>query len=118
MVRALWFGLIAVVLFADAVRADIPGPGPRPPRPPFDRNPLPNPVPDPAPQLGPPPEDPITGKQLWNTQEEKKPKRTGPFRSCGSGMGAGLAGIGLAWGVLWLGGRFVRSQRSAATRVR
>ena len=34
------------------------------------------------------------------------PRRTGPFRSCGSGMGAGLAGIGLAWGVMWAGRRY------------
>lgn len=39
------------------------------------------------------------------------PRRTGPLRSCGSGMGAGLAGIGLASGALWLGQRFARAVR-------
>jgi len=32
--------------------------------------------------------------------------RTGPFRSCGSGMGTGFAGIGLAWGLMWVGNHF------------
>ena len=32
-------------------------------------------------------------------------RRSGPFRSCGSGMSTGLAGVALAWGALWLGGR-------------
>jgi hypothetical protein len=45
-----------------------------------------------------------------------QPKRTGPFRSCGSGMGLGLAGIGMAWGMLWLGNRFARSQRPPSAR--
>lgn len=39
------------------------------------------------------------------------PQRTGPFHSCGSGMGLRLAGIGLAWGMLWLGNRFARTVR-------
>jgi hypothetical protein len=36
----------------------------------------------------------------------EEPRRTGPFRSCGSGVGAGLAGIGVAWGLMWAGNRF------------
>jgi hypothetical protein len=34
--------------------------------------------------------------------------RSGPFRSCGSGIGTGLAGIGLAWAALWTGHRFAK----------
>jgi hypothetical protein len=33
-------------------------------------------------------------------------RRTGPFRSCGSGMGLGLAGVGTAWGLMWVGHRY------------
>ncbi len=105
MTHALWLGLLALVLLATEtapVRADIPGPHPRPrpgpplpPPPPFTEGPV---VPDPFPPA------------------PAKPKRTGPFRSCGSGMGTGLAGIGLAWGMLWLGNRFARTQRSPSGR--
>ena len=31
--------------------------------------------------------------------------RTGLFRSCGAGAGAGLAGIGVLWGLMWVGRR-------------
>ena len=41
-------------------------------------------------------------------------RRTGPFRSCGSGMGVGLAGIGVAWGLTWVGTRY--AGRIAKTR--
>jgi hypothetical protein len=36
---------------------------------------------------------------------DDQPRRTGPFRSCGSGLGLGLLGIGLAWGLMWIGTR-------------
>ncbi|MBM3981475.1 MAG: hypothetical protein FJ304_14555 [Planctomycetes bacterium] len=71
--------------------------------------PRPEPKPQPAPQPPPPPIDPATGKELFDTRE--KPKRTGPFRSCGSGAGVGLAGIGAAWAALWLGMRFARAKK-------
>ncbi|MCE9560942.1 MAG: hypothetical protein K8U57_02700 [Planctomycetes bacterium] len=45
------------------------------------------------------------------TPPPEPPRRTGPFRSCGSGIGTGFAGIGLAWGLMWIGNRF-------ASRVR
>jgi hypothetical protein len=97
------FGLVVLALFATDARADV-APWPiKPPRP--------QPAP---PQPPPPPIDPATGKELFDTRE--KPKRTGPFRSCGSGAGVGLAGIGAAWAVLWLGMRFVRASRSPAAR--
>jgi len=142
MRRLLWLALFAVALAASSVRADLPGPYPRPPRPlPPPPNPdivppvpnpnleplppLPNPpVPDgvvptpkpipeglkPAPVPQPTPQqgavDPVTGRPYPPPAPRDPPKRTGLFHSCGSGMGAGLAGIGLAWGMLWLGNRF------------
>jgi hypothetical protein len=95
--------LVCLCLTASAL-ADIPGPGPRPrPGPPHLWE---GPVPkgeDPA--LQPPPMiDPKTGGIV--APAPTKPRRTGPFRSCGSGMGVGLAGIGLAWGLFWVGNRF------------
>jgi len=87
--------------------ADLPSPYPRP-QPPGPPHLWEGPTPkgnEAAPQP-PPPIDPVTGKELFDTREKKKPQRTGPFRSCGSGMGLGLAGIGLAWGMFWLGNRF------------
>ncbi|MBP3953963.1 hypothetical protein J8F10_01425 [Gemmata sp. G18] len=39
--------------------------------------------------------------------------RRGLFRSCGSGMGAGLAGIGLGWGTFWIGTRLVNRTRNS-----
>ncbi len=110
--------VLSLVLFAADARADMPaGPWPWSKRagPSINRLNDPPPNPDPAPQPPPPPIDPATGKELFDTRE--KPKRTGPFRSCGSGMGVGLAGIGAAWGMLWLGMRFVRSQRAPSTRT-
>ena len=89
---------LAVMLAVDfaPARADIPpGPSPRKPDPPF--------VPQP-PQ--PAPIDPVTGPPYPPPVPRDPPRRTGPFRSCGSGMGLGLAGIAAAWGVLWLGNRF------------
>lgn len=115
MTRALWFGLIALALIATEAapaRADIPGPYPwskRPQRPvgPWSSSPAPatggiaeaNPPPVVAPRPAPEP-----------------PRRSGPFRSCGSGMGTGFAGIGLAWGMLWFGNRFARTLRSPSGR--
>ncbi|VTR93454.1 unnamed protein product [Gemmata massiliana] len=40
--------------------------------------------------------------------------RRGLFRSCGSGMGAGLAGIGLAWGTFWIGSRLANRTRNGS----
>ena len=37
--------------------------------------------------------------------------RSGPFRSCGSGIGTGFAGIGLAWAAMWAGDHFARRVR-------
>ena len=48
--------------------------------------------------------------------KEAPPRRTGPFRSCGSGMGLGLAGIGIAWGLMWVGTRY--AARVASKRDR
>jgi hypothetical protein len=53
---------------------------------------------NPAPQV-----DPETG--AVTPVRESPPRRNGPFRSCGSGMGLGLAGIGIAWGLMWVGTR-------------
>ena len=36
---------------------------------------------------------------------------SGPFRSCGSGIGTGFAGIGLAWAAIWAGNHFARRVR-------
>ncbi|HEY1188841.1 MAG TPA: hypothetical protein VGE74_14395 [Gemmata sp.] len=88
MPRAFRIGFAALVLLAVAVppaRADVA---------PF--------VPSPKPA---PPVDPLTGKPLPEVREEKKPRRNGPFRSCGSGAGTGLAAIGASWAVLWIGTR-------------
>lgn len=128
--RALLAVLAFALLAAQAapVFADIPGPHPRP-RPPLPLPPQPIPPPDfgddsiptandeKAPQPPSPPPIRNTGDSgtpfatttTLPTPSPKKPeppKRTGPFRSCGSGMGLGLAGIGAAWAVLWLGNRF------------
>jgi hypothetical protein len=46
-----------------------------------------------------------TGQQPSRTTARES-RRSGPFRSCGSGMGVGLAGIGLAWGFMWIGNRY------------
>jgi hypothetical protein len=80
----------------------------QPPAPIPDTVPIPQPMPRPGPQIDPlnefPPKPP----------KKVEPQRTGPFRSCGSGAGTGLAGIALTWGMLWLGNRFVgRVSRSA-----
>ena len=52
----------------------------------------------------PPQIDPETGAVV--PVREAPPRRTGPFRSCGSGMGLGLAGIGIAWSLMWVGTRY------------
>lgn len=31
--------------------------------------------------------------------------RSGPFRSCGSGAGLALAGVGTVWGLMWVSRR-------------
>jgi hypothetical protein len=112
MARSLWLGVLAVVLLAaefNSARADIPGPWPWSRAHPFPHGgtdpTLQNEIPDPA--RVPPAPQPIP------------PRRTGPFRSCGSGMGLGLAGIGVAWGMFWLGSRFVgRVSRRTSERNR
>ena len=46
-------------------------------------------------------------------------RRDGPFRSCGSGSALGLAGIGVAWGLMWAGNRYagrVAKLRTAVSR--
>jgi len=48
--------------------------------------------------------DPVTGQPMPVREEPRR--RTGPFRSCGSGAGLGLAGIGVAWGLMWIGTRY------------
>lgn len=100
--------------------APTPSPTPQPPLP----APIPSPMP-PAPIPSPAPEPPANGPLppfLQPTpQTLKQPDsvrgnapRAGLFRSCGSGAGLGLAGIGLSWGMLWLGTRFVgRVSRTA-----
>jgi hypothetical protein len=137
MRHALWLGLFAFMLLAveaGPARADVPGPDgkyhPKPwgygapppgwfeqnnnPNPPPKPNPDPAPKSDPAPQ---PPIDPSSGLPYPPPRIPDPPKRTGPFRSCGSGMGVGLAGIGVAWAMLWLGNRFARSMsRSPSAR--
>jgi hypothetical protein len=60
----------------------------------------------------PPQIDPKTDEVV--PVKEARPRRTGPFRSCGSGMGLGLAGIGIAWGLMWAGTRY--AGRFAAKR--
>ena len=105
--RLVCLASLACLWLVTSARADLPSPRPQPP---------PDPVPQPAPPQ--PPVDPVTGKPLWDYREEKKPRRTGPFRSCGSGMGTGLAGIGLAWGLFWVGNRFagrVRARKDERT---
>jgi len=137
MVRshALVMGLFAFALLAveaGFARADVPPfGGPRvydlPPRPPNpEPPPLPNPLPTPPAPNPPAPApqptlqqgaiDPATGLPYPPPRKPDPPRRTGPFRSCGSGMGAGLAGIALAWGALWLGNRFARTTRSPSAR--
>lgn len=107
MSRSIRVRLLAVLFLlavAAPVRADLPpGPSPRrpdplfaPPGPPQPLKVLPDgsAVPDPFP---PRPEP---------------RRRTGPFRSCGSGAGTGLAAIGVSWGLLWLGTRFAGRVRA------
>ena len=125
--RALVFGLLAFALLAadaNLARADL-APWPFRTKRPF---PPPAPAPDPAPNAN----DPITPGLDPNDQKRMvadeaailnprtgewepigKQKRTGLFRTCGSGMGVSLAGVGLAWGMLWLGTRLVGRVRGA-----
>lgn len=120
MTRLLWLGFFALTAMAALPRvasADIPGPWPspsvnrRPPPPAPDV--LPSPLPDPAPNPDPAP------KEMWPDDPipRPKPRRTGVFRSCGTGTPAALAAIGVTWGMLWLGNRFARSQRSPSARA-
>ena len=87
-VRALCLALLALLAVAPLVSAN-PAPPPWVPKEKTD----------------PPQIDPNTGQPLPPVREEPR-RRTGPFRSCGSGMGAGLAGIGIAWGLMWVGTRY------------
>jgi hypothetical protein len=107
--RALRLGIVAVLLLGSVELAYANAPPPLPDgKPPI---PIPNPVPDPPPSdiipsVEPPPPPP--------PPKRVEPRRTGVFRSCGSGMGPGLAGIGVGWAMLWLGTRFAnRVSRSA-----
>lgn len=116
--RALVFGLLAFALLADAnlVRADL-APWPlRTKRPigPDEKSPATNVNDTGTPGLDPneqkrmvADEAAIRNPKTGEWEPIGKQKRTGLFRTCGSGMGVGLAGVGLAWGVLWLGTRFV-----------
>lgn len=52
--------------------------------------------------LGPGPSPSVTRHLPVGSQ------RTGIFRSCGSGMGTGLAAIGITWGLTWAGLRVAR----------
>jgi hypothetical protein len=123
-----WFAFALLVSQAAPAFADLPGPYPwskRPPRygryisapvkaiDPGGEPTPPNPPADPARREAAP--DP---KPMWpdDPYVPPAPRRSGPFRSCGSGMGLGLAGIGLAWGTLWLGNRFARATRSPSGR--
>jgi hypothetical protein len=62
------------------------------------------PPPEGAEPAVPPMIDPVTGQPRPMRPEPRR--RNGPFRSCGSGMGVGLAGIGVAWGLMWVGTRY------------
>jgi hypothetical protein len=97
----------------------IPPPAPLPPIPDLTTPPTPQPTPQPTPRpkpaIDPTAIDPAIGFPPPPRQVDP-PKRTGPFRSCGSGMGTGLAGIAVAWALLWLGNRFIRSWRSSSDR--
>lgn len=108
MRRAFWNGFASLLLLAvvtPPVRADLPGPYPWSKRPERPRPSIqyPDPVTEGAVV---PSEPPVTPRPVTGGA-----KRTGPFRSCGSGAGTGLAAVGVSWGLLWLGTR-------AAGRVR
>lgn len=113
--RHLLGGLFAVTLLAASaapVRADLAGPWPwsrvpqRPPHSiPFSNAEPASPAPAAEPQLQQGAIDPVSGLPYPPPLKPDPPKRTGPFRSCGSGMGVGLAGIGVAGMLLWLGNR-------------
>jgi len=97
-VHALYLGLFAclsLAAMASPALADLP-PGPSPS---VNKNVRVDPAPQPPAMI-----DPITGQPIPVREEPRR--RTGPFRSCGSGAGAGLAGIGLAWGLMWVGHRY------------
>lgn len=79
MKRAAWLTAVLVLAAGVApVRGDMPGPFPSPSR----------------------------NRHLPAEVREEKPKRSGPFRSCGSGAPLALVGIAATWGMLWLGHRF------------
>lgn len=122
--RRLGVGMLALLLLAGEVaplRANTPPPLPYPKPDPIPKPdplfaPAPNPEPNPAPS---PVQNPPPNKEMWPNDPVVRPapKRTGPFRSCGSGAGTGLAGIAVAWAMLWLGNRFARSlSRSPSAR--
>ncbi len=93
-VRVVCLGLLALLCSASVARADLAGPWP------WSRTP-------------PRPDRALVEMNLKLIAEGKEPikfeepPRTGPFRSCGSGAGLGFAGIGVAWGLMWVGHRFV-----------
>jgi hypothetical protein len=118
MTRSLPTVFLALALLAAGAApasADMAGPWPwskRPSRPLRYGGTEPDPAPTPAPQ--PPAEEKAAPAPAPNPQPmypddraiRLSPRRSGPFRSCGSGTPACLAGIGLTWGMLWLGNRF------------
>jgi hypothetical protein len=105
-VRLALLALLACLCLASAAQADIPGPDGRATRHPWG--------------YGAPPPGWFEREEAMRKQREanpggteqepppvvQEPRRSGPFRSCGSGMGLGLAGIGMAWGFMWVGNRY------------
>jgi hypothetical protein len=132
--RSGWFALVLLAAGAAPAFADVAGPWPWSKRPNRDRyitGPVKVITPDgeptpPAPPDGQAPQPPADEKAAPAPNPQPMypddpvvrlpPRRSGPFRSCGSGTPVCLAGIGLAWGMLWLGNRFARTARSPSTR--
>jgi hypothetical protein len=125
-VRISLLALVACLCLAPSARADFAGPWPwsRKPLPPWGHYGAPPPgwfetekqmeaLRREAAENGTPPpasggiaDSPGPAQTTTAQPTREQPRRTGPFRSCGSGMGVGLAGIGLAWGLMWAGTRF------------
>jgi hypothetical protein len=100
--RVLWLGTCIVFTVAVMISPAVANPAPPPEIIKKRENPTP-------PQI-----DPETGAVV--PVKEAPTRRTGPFRSCGSGMGLGLAGIGIAWGLMLVGTRY--AARVASKRDR
>ena len=101
-VRVAFYGLVTWVcvgLEPAAARADIPGPYPWSKYKRADPNDF------------RPPAVKSTDQPATPTPPQQPVQKSGPFRSCGSGIGTGLAGIGLAWMVMWTGNHFARRVR-------